>query len=113
MSGSLCDSTNASSFFGRGSSYSRQGDYDNAIKDYTRAIEINPSNSTYYNNRGVIYELALDYKSAIRDYSDAIRFDMTEGLRISDADKRKIRSENAIKHLHLDPAKIGRVKVAA
>ena len=38
---------------------------------------------------------------------------MTEGLRISDADKRKIRSENAIKLLHLDVSKIGRVKAAA
>ena len=38
---------------------------------------------------------------------------MTEGLRISDADARKIRSENAIKILHLDAAKIGRVKVPA
>ncbi|HEY2659728.1 MAG TPA: amidohydrolase family protein [Caulobacteraceae bacterium] len=45
--------------------------------------------------------------------SDAIRFDMTEGLKISEADMRKIRYENAIKLLHLDPAKIGRAKVAA
>ena len=45
--------------------------------------------------------------------SDAIRFDMTEGLNISEADRNKIRFENAVKLLHLDPAKIGRAKVSA
>jgi predicted TIM-barrel fold metal-dependent hydrolase len=45
--------------------------------------------------------------------SDAIRFDMTDELKLSDADKQKIRSENAIKLLHLDAAKIGRAKALA
>ena len=40
--------------------------------------------------------------------SDAIRFDMTADLKLSDADKRKIRYENAVKLFHLDVSKIGR-----
>jgi predicted TIM-barrel fold metal-dependent hydrolase len=45
--------------------------------------------------------------------SDAIRFDMTAGLSLSDADLRKIRYENALNLLHLDPNKVGRAKIAA
>ncbi|MDB6050830.1 MAG: amidohydrolase family protein [Pseudomonas sp.] len=41
--------------------------------------------------------------------SDAVRHDLTDGLRISDADLQKIRWQNACKLLHLDPAKIGQV----
>ena len=41
--------------------------------------------------------------------SDAVRHDLTDGLRLSDADLQKIRWQNACKLLHLDPAKIGQV----
>jgi predicted TIM-barrel fold metal-dependent hydrolase len=44
--------------------------------------------------------------------SDAVRHDLTEGLRISDEDLQKIRYKNALDLLHLDPAKIGRARVA-
>lgn len=42
--------------------------------------------------------------------SDAIRFDMTQDLNLSDADKDKIRYKNAVDLLHLDVNKIGRAK---
>jgi predicted TIM-barrel fold metal-dependent hydrolase len=42
--------------------------------------------------------------------SDFVRHDLTDGLRISDADLQKIRSQNAIELLHLDPVKLGRAK---
>lgn len=45
--------------------------------------------------------------------SDAIRFDMTADLKISQEDKDKIRSANAIRLLHLDPNKIGRARAKA
>ena len=41
--------------------------------------------------------------------SDAVRHDLTHGLKLSDADLRKIRYENACRLLHLDPAKLGKV----
>ena len=41
--------------------------------------------------------------------SDAVRHDLTDGLRLSDADLQKIRYQNACKLLHLDPAKLGKV----
>ena len=40
--------------------------------------------------------------------SDAVRHDLTDGLRLSDADLQKIRWQNACKLLHLDPAKLGK-----
>ncbi|MBQ1763761.1 MAG: amidohydrolase family protein [Aquincola sp.] len=39
--------------------------------------------------------------------SDAVRHDLTDGLKISDADLQKIRWQNACKLLHIDPAKVG------
>ncbi len=45
--------------------------------------------------------------------SDAVRHDLTEGLRISAADLNKIRYQNALSVLHLDPAKLGRARAAA
>ncbi|OYV01277.1 MAG: hydrolase [Burkholderiales bacterium PBB5] len=39
--------------------------------------------------------------------SDAVRHDLTDGLKLSDADLQKIRWGNACRLLHLDPAKIG------
>jgi predicted TIM-barrel fold metal-dependent hydrolase len=41
--------------------------------------------------------------------SDAVRHDLTEGLRLSDADLQRIRWSNACELLHLDPAKVGAV----
>ena len=41
--------------------------------------------------------------------SDAVRHDLTHGLKLSDADLRKIRYENACRLLHIDPAKLGKV----
>lgn len=44
--------------------------------------------------------------------SDFVRDDLTKGLRCTDVELQKIRSENAIELLHLDRAKLGRAKVS-
>ena len=46
-------------------------DYEQAISDYTRAIELNPDYIEAYNNRGVAYS-AHNHKKAILDYDRAI-----------------------------------------
>ncbi len=46
--------------------------YDEAIKDYDKAIEIDPSNSTALNNRGYTYNLMEDYENAVKDFEKAI-----------------------------------------
>ena len=37
----------------RGNAHHDKGEYDRAIADYTRAIEINPTDAVIYNNRGI------------------------------------------------------------
>ena len=45
---------------------------NNAIADYTKAIELEPDNFSYYKNRGNCYKLNDEYNLAIIDYKRAI-----------------------------------------
>ncbi len=47
-------------------------DYQGAISDYTKAIEINPGFSDAYCNRGSAKNELKDYSGAISDYTKAI-----------------------------------------
>lgn len=53
--------------------YAHKGDYDTAIRDFTRAIEIDPNNATTFYNRGLAYVEKKDYVAAIRDFTKAIK----------------------------------------
>ena len=55
-----------------GLSHQSRDDYDLAIADYTRAIQLNPSFAEAYNNRGTVYSQKGDYRHAIVDISKAI-----------------------------------------
>ena len=46
---------------------------DEALKDYSRAIELSPNNAAAYINRGVAYGEKGEHKLAIRDYTTAIK----------------------------------------
>ncbi|WP_232200043.1 tetratricopeptide repeat protein [Synechococcus sp. CC9616] len=50
----------------------REGDYQGAIADYTKAIKINPRFGLAYYNRGFAKEYSGDSKGAILDYTKAI-----------------------------------------
>ena len=52
-----------------------QGDYDGAIADYSRAIELDPDDAAAYYNRGNAKSELDDYHGAIADYSRAIELD--------------------------------------
>jgi tetratricopeptide (TPR) repeat protein len=52
--------------------YYKKGDYESAIEDCNRAIELDPNHPNAYNVRGVVYYKRGDYKSAIEDYTKAI-----------------------------------------
>jgi len=45
----------AKAYSNRGLAYNHKGDYDLAISDFTKAIEINPRDAEAYYNRGVAY----------------------------------------------------------
>jgi tetratricopeptide (TPR) repeat protein len=47
--------------------------YDWAIRDCTKAIELKPDDAMSYYNRGSVYDRKGDYEQAIRDYTQAIK----------------------------------------
>jgi len=57
--------------FGRGLSYAKKGEYDRAIADYPKAIEMNPRDTLAYNNRGIAYYYKGEYNKAWEDVHKA------------------------------------------
>jgi len=46
--------------------------FDHAIKDYTRALEIESDNAFAYYNRGISFDRKNEFENAIADFSSAI-----------------------------------------
>ena len=68
----------AAGFNDRGNRYSRNGVYDQALEDYTRAIELDGSFAEAYFYRGVShYEMGL-YQESINDLTRAIELSPTD-----------------------------------
>ncbi|MGK7894284.1 MAG: tetratricopeptide repeat protein, partial [Xenococcus sp. (in: cyanobacteria)] len=59
-------------FFDRGKDKYNHKNYQGAIADYTKAIEINPQYSDAYKNRGNARRKLGDHQGAIADYDQAI-----------------------------------------
>jgi len=59
----------------RGRYYHRDENYLKAVKDYSKAIELDPDNAEYHNSRGITYQWMKEYKKAIEDTSKAIELD--------------------------------------
>ena len=56
----------------RGLAYSKKGEHDRAISDFTRVIEINPGYDKVYVDRGISYGKKGKYNLAIPDFNKAI-----------------------------------------
>ncbi|MDR2906281.1 MAG: tetratricopeptide repeat protein [Helicobacteraceae bacterium] len=64
---------NSNAYNYRGYMYYELQNYDQAIADYTKAIELDPDGrALYYNNRGFAYNELKNYKQAIADFTKAI-----------------------------------------
>lgn len=63
----------------RGISYERQGMYKEAVKDFSRVIEIDPQNANAFFNRGCCYDSIGELDLAISDYSVALELDLRSG----------------------------------
>lgn len=59
----------------RGDNYLNSENYDLAIAEYTKAIELDPSLSSLYYNRGLAYSLKGTYDLAIDDYTKSIEIE--------------------------------------
>ena len=56
----------------RGIAYFGKDEYDNAIRDYNKAVELKPDNARAYRSRGDAYNNKGEYEQSIQDYDKAI-----------------------------------------
>jgi TonB family protein len=76
------DSKNAKAYSCRGSGYFfYQKDYDKAIADQTKAIELDPNNRMYYSRRAAAYEENKLFDEALKD--------LEKSLELSETDRQK------------------------
>ena len=68
----ICFGQTASDFLESGNAKYDLKDYNGAISDYTKAIELDPDYADAYNNRGLSKFKLEDYKGAIADYTKVI-----------------------------------------
>ena len=59
-------------YYNRGNAKGELKDYQGAIVDYTKAIEINPQYVDAYANRGIYREAVNDLKGACVDWRKAV-----------------------------------------
>jgi tetratricopeptide (TPR) repeat protein len=59
-------------YYNRGIVFMNEKNYDRAIQDYSKAIELNPNYTEAYYNRGIVFTNENNYDRAIQDYSKAI-----------------------------------------
>jgi tetratricopeptide (TPR) repeat protein len=65
--------TSAVDLYNRGVDKLNSGNYQDAIADFSQALQIDPNDSDTYYNRGYAHHSLGNYEKAIADYSEAIR----------------------------------------
>lgn len=62
-----------------GNNFMKTAEYDKAVIEYSKAIDLNPYNSVYYCNRAAAYTRLQKDNDAINDCNEAIKLDPTYG----------------------------------
>jgi tetratricopeptide (TPR) repeat protein len=104
-------SKNANANFGKGGTYAEQGQYELAIAEFTKAIELDPNYAPSYASRGSAYGYLGEYQKAIDDYTKAIELDPTyprayinRGLAYSRLGESYKANQDKAKACELDPS---------
>ena len=63
----------AEAYYNRGNVYDDKGDFDNAIKYYTKAIQLQSDYTGAYYNRGNAYRAKVELDKAIADYTEVLK----------------------------------------
>ena len=94
----------------RGNAHHDKGEYDRAIADYTKAVELNANDAVVYNNRGIAYRAKGDNDSAIADYTRVTEINPRDAVAYNNrgiAYRAKGNNDSAIadhgKAIELDP----------
>ena len=80
--------------------YQKQNDHLNAVKFYTRALQLKPSTSLWWMGQGISLEVIEKYKEAILSYEQSVNTGQLSGKLAQYAISRI----NTIKQLHADLA---------
>ena len=62
-------------YLARGVLYTQRQDYEEAIEDFTRAIELDGNSLPAYNNRGIVYAAQQEYDLAMADFDTVLSKD--------------------------------------
>jgi tetratricopeptide (TPR) repeat protein len=66
--------------YNRGNAYASIGEFDRAIADYDRALQLNPTMATAFDNRGRAYSQKNQFERAVADYNEAIRLNPNSAI---------------------------------
>ncbi len=69
---------NSKVYLARGRTYMVEKNYQQSIRDFSKAIELDPQNSEPYKFRGNVFALIENYDMAIKDYDRAIAMNPSE-----------------------------------
>src|SRR5215472_3920814 len=65
----------AAAYNNRGNAYTSQGQYDLAMEDYNKSINLDPNYAYPLNNRGVLHKKKDELDLAMKDFEAAINID--------------------------------------
>ncbi len=91
-------------YHNRGALRERLVDHEGAIQDFTRAIELKPTDALSYNDRGQIYYLMKKYDLSISDFENALKYNKDWTLPLSNlamSYKYTKQSEKALEYYNL------------
>jgi len=67
------DGNNAAALYNRAWLYASRNDFEKAVEDYTKAIQIDKGQADIYYNRGLLYVKMKKYDLAVKDFDEAIK----------------------------------------